>query len=37
LQAQEQRLRQSGVPTAAIENGIETVDPWGTKVRLIKV
>jgi catechol 2,3-dioxygenase len=37
LQAQEQRLRQSGVSTAAIENGIETVDPWGTRVRLIKV
>ncbi|KRR05858.1 VOC family protein [Bradyrhizobium valentinum] len=37
LQAQEQRLRQAGAPAAAIENGIETVDPWGTKVRLIKV
>ena len=37
LQAQEQRLRQVGVPTTAIENGIETADPWGTKVRLIKV
>ncbi|MDE5454793.1 VOC family protein [Bradyrhizobium sp. CSA112] len=37
LQAQEQRLRQTGAPAAAIENGIETADPWGTKVRLIKV
>ena len=37
LQAQEQRLRQAGAPAVAITNGIETVDPWGTKVRLIKV
>jgi catechol 2,3-dioxygenase len=37
LQAQEQRLRQAGAPAAAIENGIETVDPWGTRLRLIKV
>ena len=37
LQAQEQRLRQAGAPAAAIENGIETADPWGTKVRLMKV
>ncbi|MCK1638146.1 VOC family protein [Bradyrhizobium sp. 157] len=37
LQAQEQRLRQAGAPAAAITNGIETADPWGTKVRLIKV
>jgi catechol 2,3-dioxygenase len=37
LQAQEQRLRQAGAPTATIANGIETADPWGTGVRLIKV
>lgn len=37
LQAQEQRLRQAGVPAAGIAGGIETSDPWGTKVRLIKV
>jgi catechol 2,3-dioxygenase len=37
LQSQEQRLRQAGAPAAAIENGIETADPWGTKLRLIKV
>ncbi|OCK61595.1 VOC family protein [Bradyrhizobium sp. LMTR 3] len=37
LQAQQQRLRQAGAPAAAIANGIETADPWGTKVRLIKV
>jgi catechol 2,3-dioxygenase len=37
LQAQEQRLRQAGAPALAITNGIETADPWGTKLRLIKV
>jgi hypothetical protein len=37
LQAQQDRLRQAGAPAVAIENGIETADPWGTKVRLIKV
>jgi catechol 2,3-dioxygenase len=37
LEGQEQRLRQAGAPTAAIADGIETSDPWGTKVRLIKV
>ena len=37
LQAQTLRLRQAGAPAAAIEKGIETSDPWGTKVRLIKV
>ncbi|UPJ50585.1 VOC family protein [Bradyrhizobium sp. 200] len=37
LQSQEQRLRQAGAQAVAIANGIETADPWGTKVRLIKV
>ena len=37
LEAQTLRLRQAGAPAAAIEKGIETSDPWGTKVRLIKV
>jgi catechol 2,3-dioxygenase len=37
LAAQEQRLRQAGAPALAIADGIETADPWGTKVRLIKV
>jgi catechol 2,3-dioxygenase len=37
LQAQTQRLRQAGAPATAIENGIETSDPWGTKLRLIKL
>jgi catechol 2,3-dioxygenase len=35
--AREQRLRQAGVEVAAVANGIEAVDPWGTRVRLIKV
>jgi catechol 2,3-dioxygenase len=37
LEGQEQRLRQAGAPAVAIADGIETSDPWGTKVRLIKV
>ena len=37
LQAQTMRLRQAGAPATAIEQGIETSDPWGTKLRLIKV
>ena len=37
LHAQTLRLRQAGAPAATIENGIETSDPWGTKVRLIRV
>lgn len=36
-QAQEQRLRQTGAPAVALADGIETADPWGTRVRLIKV
>ena len=37
LATQEQRLRQAGSPAVAIADGIETADPWGTKVRLIKI
>jgi catechol 2,3-dioxygenase len=37
LEAQQQRLRQAGAPTVALTNGIETMDPWGTRVRLIQV
>jgi catechol 2,3-dioxygenase len=37
LVAQGERLRQAGAQAVAITNGIETTDPWGTKVRLIKV
>jgi len=36
LQAQEQRL-QAGAQATAVPDGIETTDPWGTRVRLIKV
>jgi catechol 2,3-dioxygenase len=35
--AREARLRQAGVEVKAIANGIEAADPWGTRVRLIKV
>jgi catechol 2,3-dioxygenase len=37
LAAQEQRLRQAGAPVATVANGLETVDPWGTRLRLVKV
>jgi catechol 2,3-dioxygenase len=37
LEAQTLRLRQAGAPAAEIADGIETADPWGTKLRLIKV
>jgi catechol 2,3-dioxygenase len=37
LEAQTLRLRQAGAPALAIADGIETSDPWGTKLRLIKV
>jgi catechol 2,3-dioxygenase len=37
MQAQSRRLRQAGAPVTAIENGIETSDPWGTMVRLVRV
>jgi hypothetical protein len=35
--AQEERLRQAGAQVAALANGLEAVDPWGTRVRLVKV
>lgn len=35
--AREERLRQSGVAVAAVVNGIEAADPWGTLVRLVSV
>jgi catechol 2,3-dioxygenase len=37
LAAQEERLRKGGAQVAALPNGVEAVDPWGTRVRLIKV
>jgi catechol 2,3-dioxygenase len=33
----EQRLRQAGVEVAAVASGLETADPWGTRIRLLKV
>jgi catechol 2,3-dioxygenase len=35
--AQEERLRQAGLEVATVASGLETVDPWGTRVRLIKL
>jgi catechol 2,3-dioxygenase len=35
--AVEQRLRQTGAAVAAVDNGIETADPWGTRVRLVRL
>jgi catechol 2,3-dioxygenase len=35
--AQQERFRQAGAQVAALAEGIETVDPWGTRVRLVKV
>jgi catechol 2,3-dioxygenase len=37
LQAQMLRLQQAGAAITAIENGMETSDPWGIGLRLIKV
>jgi len=37
LDTQEKRLRQAGTQTAELTNGIEAVDPWGTRVHLIRV
>ena len=34
--AQEERLHKAGAKVVAIANGIETIDPWGTRVRLIQ-
>jgi len=35
--AKEERLRQAGVQLTTVGNGFEAADPWGTRVRLIKV
>lgn len=35
--AREERLRQTGVAVATVANGIEAADPWGTRVRLVRV
>jgi catechol 2,3-dioxygenase len=36
LEQQEQRLRRTGSPVAAIMGGIESADPWGTKLRILR-
>lgn len=35
--AREERLRKTGANVVPIANGIEAVDPWGTRLRLIKL
>ena len=37
LTAQEERLRKGGARVAQLPDGVEAVDPWGTRVRLLKV
>lgn len=37
LQGQEQRLRQAGATATAVPGGVETADPWGTRIRLVRV
>ncbi|MDN4988002.1 VOC family protein [Bradyrhizobium arachidis] len=37
LAAQEERLREGGAQMAQLPDGVEAVDPWGTRVRLLKV
>jgi len=37
LAAQDERLRKAGAQVTALADGVEAVDPWGTRVRLLKV
>jgi catechol 2,3-dioxygenase len=37
LAAQEERLRKGGVKVTTIAEGVEAIDPWGTRVRLLRV
>src|SRR3954469_14808317 len=37
LAAQEQRLRKGGTQLTTLADGVEAIDPWGTRVRLLKV
>lgn len=37
LAAQEERLRKGGAEVTALADGVEALDPWGTRVRLLKV
>lgn len=36
LAAQEQRLRKAGAKVTTLADGLEAVDPWGTRIRLLK-
>ena len=35
--AQEERLRKAGSEIVTVTNGIEVSDPWGTRVRLVRL
>lgn len=37
FEAQEKRLRDSGYGISSITDGVEAIDPWGTKLRLVSV
>ncbi|WP_375310880.1 VOC family protein [Bradyrhizobium sp. A5] len=37
LAAQEERLRKGGARITALADGVEAIDPWGTRVRLLRV
>jgi catechol 2,3-dioxygenase len=37
LAAQEERLRKGGAQVTALADGLEAIDPWGTRVRLLRV
>jgi catechol 2,3-dioxygenase len=37
LTAQEERLRKGGARLVQLPDGVEAIDPWGTRVRLLKV
>ncbi|MCK1362738.1 VOC family protein [Bradyrhizobium sp. 199] len=37
LAAQEERLRKGGVQITMLAGGVEAADPWGTRVRLLRV
>ena len=37
LATQVERLRKDGTQVTALADGVEAVDPWGTRVRLLRV
>jgi catechol 2,3-dioxygenase len=37
LAAQGERLRKGSAKVTSLANGVEAIDPWGTRVRLIRV